>query len=274
MHKDTAVIQNTIYMTKDYDQFKRVRGNRPAAPHGAHVRELEAKIKKYGNLTPQKPLQMRKNEEGELEIVDGQHRLMALKNLNMPVYYEIKDGMTLETIRNLNSGNSNWGWLDFAFSYADAESEHTDPTQPKPYTQFIEIANEYRYPFRTLLYYCGVDDYNSASRAEFQSRQKGHEKSSGSFRNGNLVIEDFALAKRLLGQYDDLRKLSKNRTSAFARACYRFIRRSKYDHIKMRSRILEFGEPLNHCYSVTDYMFALEDIYNTPSSDKLKEIDI
>src|ERR1039458_10319262 len=73
--------ENTVqlYVTKNYDIFIRMIGNRPI--NESHVTHLKKKIQDEGNLTSEFPINL--NEK--MEIIDGQHRIMALKQLGYPV---------------------------------------------------------------------------------------------------------------------------------------------------------------------------------------------
>ena len=55
-----------------------------------------------------------------LEVIDGQNRLSALKDLGLPVHYYVVRGATIETARSLNLGRSNWKPLDYCKSYAES----------------------------------------------------------------------------------------------------------------------------------------------------------
>ncbi|MEQ9286955.1 MAG: ParB N-terminal domain-containing protein [Cyclobacteriaceae bacterium] len=83
-----------VFETNDYSSFKKIKGNRGIDPQ--HVNRLEHSFKKKHLKTP-----ILLNEK--MEIVDGQHRVEAAKNLNLPVYYIIKENYGLDEARALNS---------------------------------------------------------------------------------------------------------------------------------------------------------------------------
>jgi ParB-like chromosome segregation protein Spo0J len=64
--------------------FKHIKGNR--IPNLKHVRRLVDSIKKYGMKC--NPILV--NEQ--MEVIDGQHRLLAAKETNSFVYYIIING--------------------------------------------------------------------------------------------------------------------------------------------------------------------------------------
>lgn len=75
------------YKTNDYSIFKSIMGNRTI--NLKNVNNIINNIKKNGLL----PTVIIVNEK--MEVIDGQHRLQALKELNLPVYYQIKEGLSI-----------------------------------------------------------------------------------------------------------------------------------------------------------------------------------
>lgn len=99
-----------VYQTKEYDKFEFVTGNRAVSQ--IHVLQLVNAIKKKDFL-PQTPIII--NEEGG--IIDGQHRLLASKKLEKPIYYIIREKATLEDAVLLNTSLKNWGSYDYFASW-------------------------------------------------------------------------------------------------------------------------------------------------------------
>ncbi len=100
-----------IYTTKDYDKFVSITSNRDVDKN--HVRNLARSIKSR-NLLHLKPLIV--NER--MELIDGQHRLEACKQMKEPVYYIKVQGVTKTDIAILNSAQKNWTREDFINFYA------------------------------------------------------------------------------------------------------------------------------------------------------------
>src|SRR3984957_15984038 len=99
-----------VYETIEYDKFAFLTGNRALAPY--HVEELIKSIKKV-NFLPQTPIIINKNGE----IIDGQHRLLAAKKLELPIYYIIHENATLVDAVLLNTSLKNWNNTDYFNSY-------------------------------------------------------------------------------------------------------------------------------------------------------------
>ena len=96
-----------IEVSKDYNKFKFVSGNRPVDDR--HVNKLVHSMKQHFIPTP--IIVNSKNE-----IVDGQHRYLACKKLGLDVYY-YKNDIKLDGLRTINQNMKNWTLDDFLESY-------------------------------------------------------------------------------------------------------------------------------------------------------------
>jgi len=104
---------NTIYETSNYDQFKRLIGNRK--DDEVRGKALMLSIKTFGQLDP-----ISVNEK--MEVIDGQARLYALRQLGLPVKYYIEKGYGMEECRQGNIKAKNWLIADFVQSYGEMGS--------------------------------------------------------------------------------------------------------------------------------------------------------
>jgi hypothetical protein len=221
-----------IYQTTNYDQFTYINSNRPVDEK--HVRKLMRKIEKEGNLTAEHPIEVNQ----DLEVMDGQHRLEALKRLGQPVYFVVRNGLNIENIASLNTGGKNWDWMDFARHWAKRGN--------KNYALFLQAAEtEPRYSV-LYPYLTGAPSRGRNGRAGFDS--------------GELVITEFEQRMQLLEQYHELVNASAVSSRDFATACLRFMRNPNYNHKQMLVNVALYGQALHDCYSIADYLEALEDI--------------
>lgn len=99
------------YKTTDYSIFKTISGNRTV--NLKNVNDIINNIRKNGLLHTIIVV----NEN--MEVIDGQHRLEAFKELNLPVYYQIVDGLTLKDCVAYNVSGKKWGAIDYIESYAE-----------------------------------------------------------------------------------------------------------------------------------------------------------
>lgn len=99
-----------ILISENYDQFKFKYGNRDVSKR--RVAAIARNIEENGWFC--NPILV--NEH--MEIIDGQHRFTALKELGMPIEYVLIRGITLREARMLNSTSRNWGAQNYVDSYA------------------------------------------------------------------------------------------------------------------------------------------------------------
>jgi len=110
-------MQNKIvHVTKDYEQFKILVGNRNVDRN--RVKKIRESIKSVGYIS--NPIIV--NER--MEIIDGQGRLEALKSLDMPVEFIVQPGLSVKECIAMNINHTNWKHTDYIKSYADTGNEN------------------------------------------------------------------------------------------------------------------------------------------------------
>lgn len=98
-----------VFESDNYEEFKIMDANRDVNHHKAIVES----IKKVGYIPS--PICVNEN----MEIIDGQNRYCALKELGLPVQYYIVKGIGIEEAISLNIGQKNWAPIDYVKSYAN-----------------------------------------------------------------------------------------------------------------------------------------------------------
>lgn len=101
-----------IFVTDDYSVFKLMNGNRSFD----HKRAIVNSVKRVGHI----PSPIICNEK--MEVVDGQGRLAAFKELKLPVYYIVIQGLGIEECISMNISQSNWTTLDYIMRTFDKRS--------------------------------------------------------------------------------------------------------------------------------------------------------
>jgi hypothetical protein len=87
------------------------RDDNRASINQAHVEKLKKSISKR-NLLHLKPIQV----NGEMDIIDGQHRVLAAKDLGVDIWYEVDGSLAPEDIILMNISKS-WQMLDYLNYY-------------------------------------------------------------------------------------------------------------------------------------------------------------
>lgn len=99
------------YITRDYSVFKYLSGNRDINLH--NVNNIVKNVLDNGLL----PTIVIVNEN--MEVIDGQHRIEAFKQLNLPVEFQIRKGLGLKDCIAYNVSSKKWETVDYIKSYAE-----------------------------------------------------------------------------------------------------------------------------------------------------------
>lgn len=121
--------KRTYYVTTNYEQFKRLRGNRDVK--AIQKNKLIKSISEIGFVT--NPIIVNEN----MEVIDGQGRLSALEELKMPVPYIVVPGVGERECKRLNINQTNWKFLDYVKGYAE--------TGDKSYAYLLVLIDKYRW---------------------------------------------------------------------------------------------------------------------------------
>lgn len=97
-----------VKSTRNYAMFRFIDGNRDTK----HAEKIKKSIEAVGLLI----CPVLCNEK--MEIIDGQGRFTACKDLNLPVYYVVQDGLGIEDVRKMNAVSTNWSSRNYVYSYA------------------------------------------------------------------------------------------------------------------------------------------------------------
>lgn len=99
-----------IKSTTNYEMFKKLEGNR--ATTVARINKIKKSIMTVGYITS--PILVNEN----MEIIDGQGRFEALKELRLPVEYIVQKGLNVKECIAMNIYQTNWKVIDYIKSYA------------------------------------------------------------------------------------------------------------------------------------------------------------
>lgn len=80
----------------------------------------------------------------EMEVIDGQHRLEALKELGWEVMYYVDEAVTVKDLISINNTQKNWGLLDYMHYYASTGND--------TYIKLEKMSKEYEeFPLKVVL---------------------------------------------------------------------------------------------------------------------------
>lgn len=144
-----------IHKTEDYSIFKRLDGNRTSI-NNRKIKVIKA-IKEVGYV----PAPIIVNEK--LEVIDGQARVEALKDLELPVYYIIIPGIGINECIAMNINQTGWSLIDYINSYAENGNVS--------YMYLQQLFKAYSGMFKTKVILYAVTDTSDGSN---ESIKKGH----------------------------------------------------------------------------------------------------
>ena len=108
-------MKTKFIQTNQYNKFSFFNTNREI--NLSHVKKIMDSIQVHGLLE-----EITCNEN--YEIIDGQHRFIALKNLNLPILAKIKIGATADAIIPSNIVRRGWTIMDYINYYSQKGYEH------------------------------------------------------------------------------------------------------------------------------------------------------
>ena len=246
---------NKVYLTNDLSIFKLIKGNRSLNPR--HVKRLADSFNKYGILM--NPIIVNEN----MEVIDGQNRLAAAKEVGSSIYFLIVHGYELRQVQVLNLNQKNWSKVDFIKGYADMGYE--------PYKKLLNFMNlNSDFNSRDCIAMCG-NVVSAASRSIGQAYTSGTKKTvSEVLEEGTWKGRDFNLAQI---NADKIREIKifydgYNRSS-FVQAILGILSKPEFKFDEFIHKLSLQSTRLKDCPSVSEYKVLIEEIYNYRRNPKI-----
>lgn len=228
-----------IHETKDYDSFKHLPGQRGIVE--SHVREIMKSIEENGWICD--PIRVTES----MEVFDGQHRLEALRRLDMPVEYLVIDNLTTaNAVRIINNTQKKWQMLDYSKSYSD--------TGVDSYYLINDLMEKYNVDIYTVL------------KASGKGSSSGDPKTNWQIKNGEMIftLENYRDADSKLPLYLQYCSLfSKHKGHKKAKtAAYFFLIAKGYDYKMIETAELNNGDSSKRFFTAEDALEYIERICN------------
>lgn len=222
-----------IQRTSDYKKFNTILGNRRVKK--AHVNKLKSAFEWNPEAASWVPIIVNEN----YEVIDGQHRLEALKQLELPVYYRVIEGLTIEDVQALNSNTKPWTPNDYAEAYAHIGNRN--------YRNYLDFKIEFGYNHDITMKYVALS----------------YPVTGESFKNGLLKTQDMELSRKYGAMLAEIGKFIPHyKLRATALAFLRMAQNSKYDHKRMLEKVAALGHTVERFTQLEDAVDALSKVYN------------
>lgn len=224
-----------VLETRDYDKFQFLVPNREQSR--GHVENLKAAFEEVGNLTRVQPILV--NEKWE--IIDGQHRFTAAKELEQPIFYTVHPGLGIHEARSMNILHRGWTIDDYAQSYAKSGN--------KNYQKYLQLKEDY--------------GFNNSITMTYIEGITGRQRLFKDFRDGEFVVKDeAAAAERLEKLSEAVEKLPLLHNRTIALAFLRIMQAEDYNHATMLKKLDKYGYKLRKVDELEANLRQLEDLYN------------
>lgn len=238
-------VSNEILKTSSYGKFRHFAGNRSI--NEKNVEKIVESIKKIGWIT--NPILV----TPKLEILDGQHRLEALKRLGMPVEYVIVNNANTETVREMNDKQYRWKSEDFTKSYADEGR-----------TSYVFVDSL-------------VKKYGVTSTVVMRAANKARQV--GTWNSGKTIFttDDYRKADAKLAQYKDFETTfaeHRKHGQAFISGVF-FLIENGYDLNEIKKSELKNKDLSVRFYNIRMFLEYIEKIYNyrRPAEKRIYPMD-
>ncbi len=241
-----------VRCTNDYSKFKLIAQNREPD----HVKALMVSFK--DRMVPNAILC---NEH--FEIIDGQNRFIALKNLGMPIYYYCIKGLGIYDVASLNSYGRNWSNDDFIRMWAALGKDE--------YKKILSFCDEFPditiSNAVTILSGASKYDVHGNTLTDLTSEKHGKAPKISRIKDGSFVVNDIDHARyvaRCIMEYKAFTRPGKQIyiQSAFVSAMTRLLKHDNFDNAEMVRKASMFPSLFFRCVNAKEYIQMLEDLWN------------
>lgn len=231
----------TIQHTLNYDQFSFFDVNRDV--NRGHVEAIKAAFEERGNFTAQQPILVNEN----YQIVDGQHRFTACKEMGIPIYFTVHAGLTAADALAMNIIHREWRLSDYANYHAKGGNTS--------YRKFLQLAEDYEgFSYSVLMTYAKGEQVPGAF---------------GSFRKGDFVFRDVPGARARLDKLAEAVNITRVKDQDFALAYLKVMAVQGFDQRRMIRKLEQAGEQIIRRFgNVSEYMRAFEEVYNYQMTER------
>ncbi len=238
-----------IKKTKEYDIFTFRDDNREKIDQ-AHIKRLIESIKAR-NLLELRPIVV--NEK--MEVIDGQHRLLAAKALGCEIFYQQEKKLDAVDIVRMNISKP-WTMGDFLNFYV-----HHNYIEYKKLAEFMKKHNLTLKVAMTI--------------ALGQARQGYHE-----FRLGEFKFHEESLSIELDICWDTINYIKKmngfspyTSSSRFWKALLKLVRHPDFDEGKWRNNMQKMIDHFSPKARTEDYINMIQSVYNWRNNSRISLMD-
>ena len=246
-HTESSV---KTFFTKEYARFRMINGNRQL--NDGKIKRIIRAIAEGNDMLRYYPIQVQENN-GRLDILDGQHRFYICKHLDKPVYYIlVSEVKTMPEIAKVNSNVDKWKPTDYLNCYIQNDNEN-----------YI-ILRDF------------MEETNIGLHLSVKLLNTGHPGNEGStpelnedFRNGRFVVKHLDKAKELFAYISLFKSFPYYTSRGFVIAIDRIIKAGMVDINDVVAAFNKRPEMLTEQANYKAYVNTLEQILNVNKQKRI-----
>lgn len=212
-----------VYETNDYSKFNLISGNRSVD---------RFKVGRLVDSMKEKQLVVPIIVNEFYQIIDGQHRFSACKELNLPVYYIVIKGYGIEEVKRANLISSTWDLNAFLNLYCSKDNSD--------YITLKDFVDSYNVPIATILNFKA-----SLTDTSFKREQELFKTGEFSFDGSEDILYEFLES---LSMFD---KCKYKRNTNLLKAYFSLFNRDEFDLSIMKAQLDKLVYKLNEQYDRT-----------------------
>lgn len=248
-----------VMKTNDYDKFKFISQNR--LPD--HVRALVQSFK--DRYVPNAILC-----NDKFEIIDGQNRFLAAKELGLPVFYYCIENLGIYDVASLNSYGKNWSPLDFVNMWASLGKD-----EYKKILSFCKMYPDISLSSVLMILSDSVAAQQGVVGTDSGVIKNGIHNKKNKLKSGEFEIKDIEhahLVATSIIQYKPFVRpgVQIYKQSAFVSAMVQLLRKPCFENSEMVRKAGIYPSLFYRCVSAKEYVLMLENLWNYKRRTKVR----
>lgn len=230
--------------SKEYNNFKFLSANRPIDYN--HVNKIKKSLQEYGFLDSQ-PITV----NSEMEIIDGQHRFVACKEMGLPIkFVQIQPKRTDNILVSLNTTQKKWNVLDYVVYYAQQGNSH--------YVRLLQLSKKYNISITCV---CSLAGDSVQGGSDTDIIKAGNFQ----FENCEVGIVEGKIERAL----DCCKFMGLKLSDRIVRALVLVSRHKEFTWKEFLQKLEYQRDKCYKCSTIAGYIKMLETIYNNKRRHKL-----
>jgi len=181
------------------------------------------------------------------EVIDGQHRLEALKLLGLPVNYIVNVGAGLQEAQRSNEIKLKWSHADRLESYCERQNEN--------YIFIKYLINKYNLPLFNVLTACSLGSHGQSKQYKFQ--------------DGTYEITNKKEVEELVRKALAINALTNIMRKTMWTACLKCLQNADFDVNVFIQKLAYLKDQFTPQVTVKQQIAQIEEIYNYRNRNKV-----